>query len=434
MTDQREHTDLPELHETWLPKEHALYRPRHGSKQRLALVCAVVFFVLPLVSLGIGLRPTEFENRHLTAFPSPSQGWSFFGQLAPWASDHLPFRQRVISMGAWLSQGLFGEPPSYGGTSGQTAPGPIGPLPAATYPAPVDQPVQLPTVLPGQDGWLYLGYELASHCDQGQPTSTIVAELRRLRDGVTASGRKFVVVIAPDKATVVPQYLPADFPGKACHAAVTDQFWHAMSAENYVLDLRSDLTAWGKQLGAPVYGPQDAHWSDEGGVLMTKRLAEKLRPGISAHWRIEPGDAWTVGADLAALIGRTGTTTGLHYSILPDGTHNQTYPVPTDYNIAPRFFDSTFGLGTYGPGVGVLADSFTIRATPYLASVFGNLTITQTTDVDHDHGVTVARSLVPDTAVVVEVAERTLVTGRFDLLDPQVQNTIVNELAAHPIR
>jgi alginate O-acetyltransferase complex protein AlgJ len=432
MTDQ--HTDLPPLHESWLPKEHALYRPRHGGRQRLALVCAAVFFALPLISLGLGLRPTEFENRHLTGFPSPSQGWSFFGQLAPWATDHLPFRQRVISFGTWMSQGLFGELPSYGGNAPQVTPGPIGPLPGATYPGPTPTQINLPTVLPGQDGWLYLGYELASHCDQGLPTNTIVADLRKLRDGVMASGRKFVLVIAPDKATIVPQYLPVDFPGKACHSAVTTQFWQAMAAENYVLDLRAELTAWGQQLGAPVYGPQDAHWSDEGGVIMTRRLADQLQPGISAPWKIVQGQTWEESADLPALIGRTGITTGRHYSILPDGKHNQTYAVPTDYNLAPRFYNSTFGPGTYSPGVGLLADSFTIRAAPYLASVFGNLTITQTTDVDHDHGVTVARSLVPDTAVVVEVAERTLVTGRFDLLDPVVQDNIIRELAAHPIR
>jgi alginate O-acetyltransferase complex protein AlgJ len=431
MTDQREHGDLPDLHESWLPKEHALYRPRHGSRQRLALICAVVFFALPVVSLGLGLRPTDFENHRLTSFPSPAQGWSFFGQLTPWATDHLPFRERAINAGTWLSQGLFGELPAYGGTgTGGPVPAPVGPLPAATNPA----ASEFPPVLLGKDNWLYLGAELSSHCDQAQTTGDIVTELHKLRDGVVASGRQFVVVIAPDKATVVPQYLPADFPGRACHSATTTQFWHAITGEDYVLDLRADLGARGRQLGTPVYGPQDAHWSDEGGVIMTQRLAERLRPGISGPWRIVPGASWQQPADLPPLIGLTGTTVGRHYSILPDGTTDQTHDVPTDYNVAPLHFDSAAGPGTYGLPVGLLADSFTIRAARYLASVFGDLTITQTTDVEHDNGVDVGRALVSDTAVVIEVAERTLVSGQFDLLNPAVQDNIVSELAAHPIR
>jgi hypothetical protein len=398
-------------------------------------VCAAIFFALPLVTFVFGVRPTAFENRALTAFPNPGQGWQFFGQLSPWATDHLPFRQGAINAGAWLSQGVFGELPSYNGNGlagGPVAvPQPAGPLPAATSPPPALS--EFPAVLQGTDGWLYLGADLANHCDPTQPIDQVVAELNRLRDGIVKSGRKFVVVISPDKATVVPQYLPPDFPGRACHAAGVTQFWHAMDALPYVLDVRTDLQARGLELGAPVYGPQDGHWSDEGGVIMAERLAEQLRPGITSSWRVVPGQKWTVPADLPPLIDRTGTTGGMSYSIMPDGTTNLTFPQPTDYVTAPLHFDSATGIGTYGPGVAMLADSFTIRATKYLASAFGNLTIMQTTDVDHDQGAQVTKTLEANSVVVVEVAERTLVSGTYDLLTPDVEDTILAQLAVHPV-
>ena len=420
---------LPELHESWLPKEHALYRPRHGGKQRVALICAIVFLLLPAGAFALGVRPGDFENRKLTPFPSADQGWSWFTQLSPWATDHLPLREQAIHAADGISQGVFGEPAPFGDNS-QNA---NTPLPSGQGPVP--PPSEFPTVLEGKDGWLYLGAELSNPCEQTQPIDKIVAELNRLRNGVVASGRKFVVAIAPDKATMVPQYLPDNYVGKSCHDAATTAFWQAMPKLPYVLDLRGDLNAWARQLGAPVYGPQDAHWSDEGGVSMTKAIADAIQPGISRTWAIQPASSWQVPADLPPLMGRGGgDTDGRYYSILPDGLHDETRDVDSDYSAQPVHLTGASGPGTYGAPVGMLADSFTIRSARYLASVFGNLTIDETTMVDADQGATVAQQLTGDRVVVVEVAQRTLVTGTYDLLSTQVENTIIGTLAAHPLR
>lgn len=425
----KERPALPDVHEAWLPKEHALYRPRHGDRQRWAKVCAVVFLVVPIVAFGLGVRPAAFENRSLTSFPSPLQGWSFFSQLAPWATDHLPFREQAIHAGDWVSRSVFGEPPSYGDNSDQE----VAPLPAEQTKPPV--PSEFPTVLEGKDGWEYLGDELSSHCAPVQPLSATVAQLRKLRDGVQASGRQFVVVVAPDKTTMVPQYLPDDFPGKECLAAATKQFWQAMSRESYVLDLRTDLNDWSDtvQDDTPVYGPEDAHWGDQGGVIMARRIADALQPGISATWTIRPDQTWHVAADLPPLIGRTGTSDGRYYSILPDGVHDETQAVSSDFANQTLHFASASGGGTYGIGIGMLSDSFTIRATRYLSSVFGNITIMHHDSVEKDQGVAAGQMLANNNVVVIEVAERTLVSGQFVLLNPNVANTIIAQLAAHPI-
>lgn len=421
---------LPELHESWLPKEHGLYRPRHGGKQRVALICAVVFLLLPAGAFVLGVRPGDFENRKLTPFPSASQGWSWFTQLSPWATDHLPLREQAIHAADGVSQGVFGEPAPFGDSNQDNSNNT--PLPIGT--APVPAPNEFPTVLEGKDGWLYLGAELSSPCEQSQPITRTVAQLKQLRDNVVASGRKFVLAIAPDKATMAPQYLPDNYVGKACHDAATTAFWQAMVKLPFVLDLRGDLNAWGKRLGAPVYGPQDAHWSDEGGVTMTRRIAEALQPGISRTWKIDPASSWQVPADLPPLMGRGGgDTNGRYYSILPDGVHNETRTVDSDYATQPVHLQGATGQGTYGQPVGMLADSFTIRSARYLASVFGDLTVVESSAVDHDQGADVAQQLVGDKVVVVEVAQRTLVSGQFSLLDPVVAKTISTALLSHPV-
>jgi alginate O-acetyltransferase complex protein AlgJ len=425
MTVSDKHADkkssLLPVHEAWLPREHSLYRPRHGRKQAVALVIALLFFATPVLSYTVGARPSEFENRALTPFPSPSQGWSFFSQLSQWATDHLIFREDAVHAADSVSRGVFGEPPPLQHENQQQ--GPIQSPPTQATPN-----ITYPAVLEGKDGWMYLGEDVASHCSPVKPLATTFAQLRRLRDGVEASGRKFVVVVAPDKATMVPAHLPDAYAGKDCHNAMTTEFWRAVDGENYILDLRGQLNSWGAQLGAPVYGPQDAHWSDEGGVLMARAVAERLRAGISANWKIAPSAPWEVPADLPPLIGRTGDTTGVHYSLEPDGVHDQTHSETSDFT-TPLHLDTASGPGTYGLKVGLIGDSFTIRTLPYLAAAFSDMTVLHLSTADQDEGAAIGDLLTPSNVVVLEVAERSLVSGAVSALDSPALDNILKKLA-----
>ncbi|MEU4801428.1 hypothetical protein [Actinosynnema sp. NPDC023587] len=420
-------TVLPPVHESLLPTEHALHRPRHSATQRTSLICAVVFLALPAVAFVLGAHPREFENRALTGFP----GITEIDRLQPWASDHLPLREQAIGFYDAISRGVFGEPPA---RPKSDQGGAVIPTETSKPAKPERPPVTFPDVVEGTNGWLYLGNELASHCAQSLGTDEIVRRLRALRDGVTATGRKFVVVVAPDKATLYPQNLPADLPGRECHREVVDEFWAAVSKEDYVLDVREDLKDWGERLGSPVYGPVDAHWGEEGGVVVARRLAEKLRPGLTSTWRVDEGPAWQSAADLPPLIGRTGTTTGLSYRILPDGKTSRTRDdTPRDLG-KPLRLATTSGPGTFGARVGMLGDSFTIRTTKYLGSAFADLTIMHHGQLAADRGEAAGKMLADTGAVVVEVAERSLAGGTLSLLNPVVVDSLVRELKAKPVR
>ncbi|KHF44797.1 alginate O-acetyltransferase AlgX-related protein [Saccharomonospora viridis] len=415
-------TALPAVHEAWLPREHSLYRPRHGRRQTVALVCAAVFFLSPLVSFALGARPSEFENRALTPFPSLADGWSFFTQLAPWATDHLVLREEAIHAADAVSRGVFGEPPPLG--DGPKQGGPLQPAPTESEP----RQVHYPSVVEGKNDWLYLGDEVASHCEPTRPLEETVAQLRKLRDGVEATGRRFITVIAPDKATLLPENLPDEYIGKECHQRNVDKFWRLLGTEDYVLDLRAGLLAWGDQLGEPVYGPQDAHWSDEGGVLMARGLAERLRPGISAEWKVTPTSSWRVPADIPPLIGREGETVGRHYALAPNGEQDLTQDVEPDYR-TPLTLDTASGPGTYGLGVGLLGDSFTIRALPYLSAAFANMTVLHHDSVSEDHGATAANMLAGKDVVVLEIAERSLARGGPAVLSEPALSTVLDALS-----
>jgi hypothetical protein len=240
---------------------------------------------------------------------------------------------------------------------------------------------------------------------------------------------------------MVPNELPDDYIGKSCHRKTTDDFWRAVSKEDYAIDLRGELQAWGDELGAPVYGPQDAHWSDEGGVTMAKALAEKLRPGISTTWKTTSTAPWRVPADIPPLIGppligRTGVTEGRSYSLMPDGKRDQTRQKVGDFISPPLRLNTASGPGTYGLSVGLLSDSFTYRALPYLVASFGDMTVWHHNSIVADQGKATGQMLADNSVVAIEVVERTLVagSGRFGVLSPPVIDNILHELSQRPIR
>lgn len=425
-TDQQQSSTLPAIHEAWLPREHVLHRPRHGGRQLVALICAAAFFVTPLLALGVGIRPLEIENRPLTSFPNPTQGWAFFSGLSPWATDHLVFRAPAVYAADAFSRGLFGEPPPFG--TGDQAPGPI--------PSNQDQDepdIIVPPVIEGKDGWMYLGEEVRSRCRQASSLVVTFSQLRRLREGVEASGRQFVLVVAPDKTTIVPELLPDTYAGKDCQRAVSEEFWRRVGEHGFVLDLRGELAAWSDLLGKPVYPRLDAHWSDEGGLVMARGLAEAVVPRVTRGWKIDPGDDWRVPADLPPLIGRSGDAEGRYYTVRPDGVRAQTRDVPQDFT-KPLRLNTASGPGTVGEKVGLLADSFTIRALRYLAASFGDLTVLHYGQVTQDRGRSAAEMLADKDVVVFEIVERMLSSGDNILLDSAVIDEIIRVLAEHPVR
>src|SRR5690606_29540335 len=197
---------LPPVHEAWLPKEHPLHRPRHAKRQLTALLCVLVFFTAPVISWVFGARPQPLENRPMAEFPSITDGWGFFTGLGPWATDHLPFRQQPIQSVDGVSRFVFQAPARLSGGSRSAVARP-GEQPE------LDENV-FPPVIEGKDGWLFLGHDISYRCVPRMDLDRVIAGLRRWRDVVEASGRKFVLVIAPDKSTLYPEYLPDEYAGQ----------------------------------------------------------------------------------------------------------------------------------------------------------------------------------------------------------------------------
>lgn len=416
MTSSESDSRLSHVHEAWLPREHALHRPRHGNKQVVALLCAALFFCAPLASYALGAKPQKIENRPLTDFPNPDQGWSFFTQLTSWATDHLVFRQEAIDAINWLSRTLFREPPQLDNGPTQNEPvAPPGSKPQGT--------VNYPKVIHGKQNWLYLGAEVSSHCAQAQPLSTTFRQLARLNQILRKSGRRLLVLIAPDKATLFPDHLPDNYIGERCHQAVKRKFWNKVASVPYIIDIRDELRTRSRELGHPLYAPKDAHWLDAGAIVAIRELAQRIRPSVTDTWETRPGPRWRVPADLPPMIGRSDYTEGRHYALMPNGSDDRTHSVPTNFR-TPLHLNTASGEGTIKSDVAWLGDSFTIRSLRYLAAVFRDMTVLHHAAAQQNDGKMIARVIENNDIIVLEVAERSLVRGGMALLSTPVRKTI----------
>ena len=71
----------------------------------------------------------------------------------------------------------------------------------------------------GDGGWLFLSDEFYSACRPGRPPAEVLAAASRLGSIVRRSGRRFVIAVAPDKSSVVPDRVPDDYALADCAAA-----------------------------------------------------------------------------------------------------------------------------------------------------------------------------------------------------------------------
>jgi alginate O-acetyltransferase complex protein AlgJ len=433
--------ELPRLpHESWLPSEHPLHRPRHGPRQLTALLCAAVFFVVPALTLVVGAQPGEFENHRLAAFPSPLDGWGLFTEAPGWAVDHLPFREAAVRGVDRISRGVFGEPSPFDQRQAGLPAPPFAPPAqagpstehATATPGLAEPPIAagFPKVIEGKDGWLYYGYDVQGKCRPVRSMDEIIANLVRLRAAVESSGRTFILVVPPDKTTAVPQHLPDTFVGKSCAAEASREFWRRVRTEAGALDLLTSVGQASRADGQPPYYQLDTHWDDHGALAMVRQVAEDIQPGTTAGWVSRPERVAQAPADLPKLLGRDGQNVGQLYSLAPDGGRDRTRQPLGDLR-RPVHLQSTPGPGMITRPVGVLADSFLLPATRYLPAAFADIDMVYNTTLA-DAPQDVLQVMVRSDIVVVESIERNLASGSATVLDPAVIDLIAAELAAHP--
>lgn len=235
-----------------------------------ASALVVVFFIalgLPLLDFFFHIDPTSqpSENRLLAALPPRPDGVggvkNFLTGCDAYVTDHFGGRKVLVMWHKKLKWSLFHEKKLH------------------------------EDVLVGTDGWLFFsGAQMVDHARGAMQFSAVELEnwrklLEHRRDWLAARGIKYLFVVAPDKQSIYPEFLPVWLRPlvKDSHTKL-DQFIAHMHAHSTVeiLDVRPALLA-AKHL-APLYQMTDSHWNEIGAFVaceaLVRALAEKQLSGL----------------------------------------------------------------------------------------------------------------------------------------------------------
>jgi hypothetical protein len=238
----------------------------------------------------------------------------------------------------------------------------------------------------GREGWLYLGDGNAL-ADYRNAHPFTEAELRLWRDVLVAKRSwlaqrriKYVFVVAPDKPSIYPEYIPKRF-NKVSSRSCLDQLIAYMKANSdfEIVDLRPALKA--EKATARVFHKTDTHWNDLGAFVAYREIMRaasaqlpELKPRDEADFRaVEYPPA---GLDIANMM---GLRTVIRERVLGLEPKFQRCAQPAEITLRPDLQWPTYGPGheAYARKCGtaelkavVFQDSFGTALVPYLSEHF----------------------------------------------------------------
>lgn len=345
------------------------------ARRRQDLMLSIVFLVLiglPLAIdlLGVDVATATSENRRLTPFPGLERSWSsiasFGSRLRLYFEDNFGLRAQLVRDHALLDAKVLGISPS-------------------------------PTVLWGQDGWLF-------YADDGgtddiiadAPFSHAELELWRTtlvdnRDWLRERGIEYVFALAPDKHVIYPEYLPASI-HRIGERTRLDQLAAYLRAHTdlVVVDLKTALLDAKPEVR--LYDRTDTHWNQRGAYVGYRAIMNAVAarvPGVEPPWPLTdftPRRDITAGKDLAIMLGLSDVLLEEDLTLMPRRARQARVvdpPHPSPNGDEGRL--ATEIPGSTLPRAVIFRDSFTSRMYRYLSEHFSRTLYLWQNDVDLDH-------------------------------------------------
>lgn len=340
------------------------YRQQSAKPMRAAAPAALFLLLLwlPLMAMPLNLFDISerYELRHKATRPvfSLSEWLGFPARFEAWFNDNFGLRGYLVTAGNWLTLSLF----------------------------PGDSPDK--RVLIGQQDWLYFSGQPALtsiHDYQGrrpfspQQLETIRRHLLKRQDWLAARGIHYLLVIAPNKESLYPEFLPSH-QQKVVGPSRLDQLadWlHDKPAPNWI-DLRPQLFQAKATQSLPLFYRTDSHWNKYGAFIGYQAI---FSIGHRLGWMPEPLQSEQFAlhnrpgfmGDLAQMLLAHDRYADSYIELTPRSTcrlqvidpqSNQAIPVFAPLGKDLRRYHSE--CGTAGPLI-VLHDSFSWNLIPYIA-------------------------------------------------------------------
>lgn len=320
--------------------------------KKLFVLAAALVLMLPLL-----LTPFGVDVR---AYRTDAQVATFAEDPAGYVIDRLALRTAAIT-GRSRLLGLIGESGS-------------------------------PQVIRGRDGFLYFAESLDEKPLTHEETDALTVKLLALQETLSADGRRLIVLIAPDKRSIYPEFLPAHIlPEEADSLAQLNA--DLTAAGLTVLDAQSLLIA--RKAEGLLYFTGDSHWNARGACIVYRELMALTGTTDASDYTDIPLSPGTAG-DLTLLC-QPGTPP-TEADAEPDiaRVYRTTRPMRTVDDARIQTTSPTTKLSLL-----VIRDSFGRALFPYLANTAGSMTFSRS-----DADVAAQAAAAKAEWVVIEVVQR----------------------------
>ena len=317
-------------------------------KKTISIIYAVIFIIsllLPVFSMPFWGESSSAEKRELQAFPeiySTETGFNkeFTSEISDYVSEHFSFRSRFVTLWSLISADFFN-------TS------------------------TMDNVIMGKDGWLFFGDTIPDYLrtnvfNENQLYGA-VKTLDLMNEYVSANGGKFLFVVAPNKNTVYPQYMPA-FQKTGTNSSNYKLLTSCLSDKEYYLNVLPLFMKRSEQL----YHKKDSHWNNLGASICYSAITEKLGKASedyeSSGYSVKKD--WSGDLDLMLFPTRNNLDEQIHFNKEYQFEYVSSFHSEDDIKIKTYNSDGNGNLIMY-------RDSFTNALQPMLSSTFENAYFTR---------------------------------------------------------
>lgn len=340
----------------------------------MGIIIFVAALWLPIMQMTLHFLPEMklTENRFLADRPDihkfSLRKPIFQKEFEKYFSDHFGFRGVLIYLNNYLMVKHFNASPN-------------------------------PNIAIGKQGWLYFDdtrnndrpfrdyMGLAWYKDI--QLTKIISNLNSVRNELNKRGITFLVVIAPNKQTIYPEYLPdsiKQYQPRTKAAQLMEHLRHSMP-ELQIIDLRPILFKAKVASDYPLYSKTDSHWNALGGYIAS---AEIVRALMRSHAEIQPlvihnlivKEFNSRGGDIAGMLSMSQAMEDTEVRLSGDN-------IPSPIHFTPPYAsekgDEPVGFTMNNsrlPRLLMLRDSFGSALIPYLSGCFSRSVFLSTHSID----------------------------------------------------
>lgn len=242
------------------------------------------------------------------------------------------------------------------------------------------------TVLIGKSGWLYLK-DAYTYLGTTNLTSYDLEnwqnKFEERRNWLAQRGIRYLYMLAPNKQSVYPEFMPATFNGTGIEP-MTDQLEHYLSTHSdfSMFPLRETLLDAKKNSQYLLYYPQDTHWNSLGAYVGYRAIILKMQQWFP---ELKPQDRSDYRTVTAAKHGDLGRMTGVsNFSVreepemeplTPDSFTKSSFKLPgVDHPLGTEPFTTENSNAPSKLKIVILRDSFGTSLVPYFSRNFARVT------------------------------------------------------------